>query len=46
MSLLLAQSGYRVIGADMSEEMLTVAYDKASVLPDNRPFFVRQRRCV
>lgn len=43
MSLLLAQSGYRVIGADMSEEMLTVAYDKASVLPDNRPFFVRQR---
>lgn len=43
MSLLLAQSGYRVIGADMSEEMLTVAYDKASVLPDHRPFFVRQR---
>ncbi|MFR0734328.1 MAG: methyltransferase domain-containing protein [Oscillospiraceae bacterium] len=38
MSLLLAQSGYQVIGADMSEEMLTVAYDKASALPDNRPF--------
>ena len=43
MSLLLAQSGYQVIGADMSEEMLTVAYDKASALPDNRPFFVCQR---
>lgn len=27
----------------MSEEMLTVAYDKASALPDNRPFFVCQR---
>lgn len=43
LSVLLAQSGYRVIGVDMSEEMLTVAYDKASCLPDNRPFFVRQR---
>lgn len=43
LSVLLAQSGYRVIGVDMSEEMLTVAYDKAMELPDNRPFFVRQR---
>ena len=42
MSVLLAQAGYRVTGADMSEEMLTVAYDKAVALPDNRPFFVCQ----
>ena len=40
--MLLAQAGYQVTGADMSEEMLTVAYDKAVALPDNRPFFVCQ----
>ena len=43
MSLLLAEAGYQVTGADMSEEMLTVAYDKATALPDNRPVFVRQK---
>lgn len=43
MSVLLARAGYRVIGVDMSEEMLTVASEKAWELPDNRPFFVRQR---
>ena len=29
MSLLLAKAGYQVTGVDLSEEMLTVAYDKA-----------------
>lgn len=43
MSLLLAEAGYQVTGADMSEEMLTVAYDKAAALPDNRPVFVCQK---
>lgn len=43
MSVLLAQAGYRVIGVDMSEEMLTMASEKAMALSDNRPFFVRQR---
>ncbi len=43
MSVLLAQAGYGVIGVDMSEEMLTVATEKAWELSDNRPFFVRQR---
>lgn len=43
MSVLLARNGYRVIGVDMSEEMLTVASEKAWALPDNRPFFARQR---
>lgn len=42
MSLLLAKAGYQVTGVDLSEEMLTVAYDKAVALEDNRPFFVRQ----
>ncbi len=43
MSILLAQKGYRVIGVDMSEEMLTVAAQKASDLEKNSPFFVCQR---
>lgn len=43
MSVLLAQAGYEVIGVDMSEEMLTMASEKAVALSDNRPFFVRQR---
>lgn len=41
-SILLAARGYRVIGADISEEMLTVAAQRASALPGNAPFFVRQ----
>ena len=32
-----------MIGVDMSEEMLTMASEKAMALSDNRPFFVRQR---
>lgn len=41
MSVLLANKGYRVIGADISEDMLTVAAQKAAEC-DNPPFFIRQ----
>ena len=41
-SLLLAQRGYLVTGVDMSEDMLTVAADKAQAL-ENRPQFVCQK---
>ena len=41
MSVILAQKGYRVIGVDMSEEMLCVAAQKAQKL-DNPPFFACQ----
>ena len=41
-SLLLAQRGYQVTGVDMSEDMLTVAADKAQEL-ENRPLFVCQK---
>lgn len=41
MSLRLAQAGYQVIGADLSEEMLTMAFDKAVEL-DSRPIFICQ----
>ena len=43
LSVLLAKKGYRVIGADMSEDMLTEAQSKADELEGNRPFFIRQR---
>ena len=43
LSVLLAKRGYRVIGVDMSEDMLTVAADKAWALEGNVPFFVCQR---
>lgn len=42
MSVLLAQRGYRVLGADISEEMLTVAAQKAAELAENPPYFIRQ----
>lgn len=42
MSLLLAGRGYRVLGADISEEMLTEAAAKAAQMPENPPFFIRQ----
>lgn len=42
LSVLLAQRGYQVIGADLSQDMLTVAYDKAMELPDNPPYFICQ----
>lgn len=41
MSLLLAQRGYRVLGADISEEMLTEAATKTA-LCENPPYFIRQ----
>ena len=42
MSLLLAKRGYRVLGADISEEMLTVAAQKAAELEENQPYFICQ----
>ena len=42
MSVLLAEAGYRVIGADISEEMLTVAAQKAASLEVEAPFFICQ----
>ena len=42
MSLLLAKKGFRVIGVDISEEMLTQAAAKAGEVPENPPYFVRQ----
>lgn len=40
-SVILARRGYQVIGVDLSEDMLTVAWDKASGM-DNPPMFVCQ----
>lgn len=42
LSVLLAKKGYRVIGADLSQDMLTVASEKAMELEENPPFFVCQ----
>ena len=42
LSVLLAESGYRVIGADRSEDMLTAAAEKAMALEESRPFFIAQ----
>ena len=42
MALLLAQRGLSVIGADQSEEMLTLAAQKGMEL-ENPPFFIRQK---
>ena len=41
MSVLLAKKGYRVIAADLSEDMLAMAYEKAMEL-ENPPFFICQ----
>ena len=44
LSVLLAQMGYRVLGVDCSEEMLTVASEKASELElAQPPFWVCQK---
>ena len=43
MTVLLAREGLSVLGVDMSEEMLTLAADKAAELAENPPYFVRQR---
>lgn len=42
MSVALARRGYRVIASDISEEMLTVAAQKAGQCPENPPFFIHQ----
>lgn len=42
LSLELAKRGYTVIGADISEEMLMQASEKACALQENRPFFIHQ----
>ena len=42
MALLLAGAGLSVLGVDQSEEMLTVAYEKA-MEQENPPYFVRQK---
>ena len=42
LSLLLARRGYRLLGADLSEDMLSVAYSKALELEENRPYFIHQ----
>lgn len=42
MSMLLAQAGYGVLGVDISEEMLTVAAQKAANLDIAPPFFICQ----
>ena len=42
MSLLLAERGCRVLGADISEEMLTEAAAKAAKLTENPPYFICQ----
>ncbi len=42
MSVLLAEAGYQVLGADISEEMLTVAAQKAAALEVPPPFFICQ----
>ena len=42
MSVLLAERGYRVLGADISEEMLTVAQRNCAPLGDKAPYFIHQ----
>jgi len=42
MSVLLAKRGYRVLAADMSEDMLAMASEKAAELEENLPFFICQ----
>ena len=42
MSVLLAKKGYRVIAADLSEDMLAMASEKASELEENFPLFICQ----
>ena len=42
MSVLLAQKGYRVLASDLSEDMLSMAWEKAAELEENRPYFICQ----
>ena len=41
-SAILARMGYKVVGVDMSQQMLAMAWQKCQSLP-NPPFFVHQR---
>ena len=45
LSVRLAKAGYRVYGVDLSEDMLTVAMNKAMELEENMPFFICQNMC-
>ena len=42
LSMLLAEAGFEVIGADASEEMLAIAQAKAWSAPEPRPMFLHQ----
>lgn len=42
MSVLLAKKGYRVLAADLSEDMLAMAWEKAAELEENSPYFICQ----
>lgn len=42
MSVLMAKKGYQVLAADLSEDMLSMAWEKAEELEENRPFFICQ----
>lgn len=42
LSVLLAERGYQVLGADLSEDMLAVAYEKTMEMEGNRPYFIHQ----
>lgn len=42
LSILMAEKGYSVLGADLSEEMLAVAYAKTMDMEGNRPYFIHQ----
>ena len=42
LSILLAKEGYRVLGADLSEDMLSEADRKAQRMEGNRPYFIHQ----
>lgn len=42
LSVLLAEAGFSVIGIDQSEDMLSMAAEKAMALEENRPFFIAQ----
>lgn len=43
MAVLLAKRGYQVLAADLSEDMLTMAWEKAADLEENPPYFICQR---
>lgn len=42
LSILLAEKGYHVLGVDLSEDMLAMAYEKAMDMGESRPYFIQQ----